>query len=573
MDRRSLHGGPPRGLQPRLESQDARSNLAIQPATNATSFKLKKNTVKIVGAASSASNAPPRAAAPASSVTSPPVLGLAKAKPREADGPNPTKPVIKTASPAPPKIELPKQSNQSESNLESMFARLSARDPLSPSSGAPKESSPAGPNKNLFSFEHTHETTDTTSPKSPKSNAVDLSATPVKSEEPNETVSSAMQDRKVEPPKNTDEEQTKVNQRWEGVSQEDVANEYLHKASEYIDALPADNHAVIHNVQTASKKLRSAYTPDVKLDKDEVEKLKAQYVSAVVDYVNKFVDKRQSPLTTMCVKQTLQNTNGSFLHLCSTLVNINHLSLQTADDLAALCKAILSILPKSTPTTSRDEMPKSGDPVDTLKAWPSQEKRENPAAYRTCLLKGVSGVRSINELQALVWGGRLESISMPETASSYALVRFLTPEGCDKYFKATENGIEIAGDKKAVVFVEKQPGPTSINDVIQNCIDNDMTRCVRVYEADDSWSDMVLMKLARGKGVGKRDVDRIKRGKTARGRPYIEFRFANIYHALNFSRQLGSDDDWEHCSIVYAPDPCETARGIHYKDEDEDGAV
>jgi hypothetical protein len=32
------------------------------------------------------------------------------------------------------------------------------------------------------------------------------------------------------------------------------------------------------------------------------------------------------------------------------------------------------------------------------------------------------------------------------------------------------------------------------------------------------------------------------------------------------------DPDWEHCTITYAPDPCETARGVHFKDEDEDAS-
>jgi hypothetical protein len=31
-----------------------------------------------------------------------------------------------------------------------------------------------------------------------------------------------------------------------------------------------------------------------------------------------------------------------------------------------------------------------------------------------------------------------------------------------------------------------------------------------------------------------------------------------------------ANDDWEHCTISYAPDPCEIARGVHYKDEDEE---
>jgi hypothetical protein len=107
---------------------------------------------------------------------------------------------------------------------------------------------------------------------------------------------------------------------------------------------------------------------------------------------------------------------------------------------------------------------------------------------------------------------------MPPLGTSSALVRFLEPEACDRYFKTTENGIEIQGDKKALVLVEKQPGPTSINDTIRGCTDGDVTRCVRAVDVDDDdWNDVSLMKIARGKGALKREVDTIKRGKTARG--------------------------------------------------------
>jgi hypothetical protein len=30
-----------------------------------------------------------------------------------------------------------------------------------------------------------------------------------------------------------------------------------------------------------------------------------------------------------------------------------------------------------------------------------------------------------------------------------------------------------------------------------------------------------------------------------------------------------ANDDWEHCTIQYASDPCEIARGVHYKDEED----
>jgi hypothetical protein len=107
---------------------------------------------------------------------------------------------------------------------------------------------------------------------------------------------------------------------------------------------------------------------------------------------------------------------------------------------------------------------------------------------------------------------------MPEAGSEHALVKFLTAEACQTYLDATENGIEIQGDtKKTFVFVDKKPGPNSINDVIENCIKNDASRCIRATGADDDWSDGALLKLARGKQQIKRDVDRVKQGKNAAG--------------------------------------------------------
>lgn len=107
---------------------------------------------------------------------------------------------------------------------------------------------------------------------------------------------------------------------------------------------------------------------------------------------------------------------------------------------------------------------------------------------------------------------------MPEPGSEHALVKFLTPEACQAYLDTTENGIVIQGDsKKTVIFVEKRLEPDSINDVIDNCIKGDVSRCVRAIDADDDWSDGALLQLARGKQRIKRDVDRIKQGKSARG--------------------------------------------------------
>lgn len=124
---------------------------------------------------------------------------------------------------------------------------------------------------------------------------------------------------------------------------------------------------------------------------------------------------------------------------------------------------------------------------------------------------------TINQLQSLVWGGKVETLSLPAPGSGLAKVRFMVSESCTKYSEATVNGIQAPGDNKAVIFVEKDPGPNSVNDVLRNSTEGDVTRCVRALQADDDWSDMMLMKLAVGTGKEGRVVDRIKQGKTARG--------------------------------------------------------
>jgi hypothetical protein len=99
MNRAPLHGAPAHGHPPPVRSppargtpldfgsQDARSNLAVQPAANAGSFKLKKTAVKIVGAAAPSISF---RGVPATTFTVPtvgaaPVPEPVKAKPKEAE--------------------------------------------------------------------------------------------------------------------------------------------------------------------------------------------------------------------------------------------------------------------------------------------------------------------------------------------------------------------------------------------------------------------------------------------------------------------------------------------------------
>jgi hypothetical protein len=156
--------------------------------------------------------------------------------------------------------------------------------------------------------------------------------------------------------------------------------------------------------------------------------------------------------------------------------------------------------------------------------------------HRVCTLRGVNGL-ALSEVTPLIWGGALESLIIPP-ASDTAVVRFLTPTACTTYLATTVNGIIIPADPskpsapKKLILVEPQLGPCSINDVIQSCIDAEQTRCVRALGADDDWSDAALMKLALGPDKAKRDVERIKKGRTAKGVRCFSF-LPTVYKRVN----------------------------------------
>ncbi|CAN9324084.1 unnamed protein product [Alternaria alternata] len=573
---RSRHMSPPSAAPSAWASGDARSNLAVQPAANLGSIKLKKNAVKMVGAAGPVPSTASRPAALTLPMASSPNAGLAKVELKVSDGPAYARPTV-----------APKSSSVEKSTVASSAATTKS-DAAAPQKEDPNPTSDAFEESAMDALYARLNSKTVLTPRNP------IGSTSVRPEQAKFSFGDRLAESKADNTKIVKAEAEKAEHKGiDGikvavVSQEELENTYMRKASDYIQAIPDVNGNTASLIKAMSRKLRGSYMPEVKTDVEKNEIIKARLAFAVANYINKVLKKRpEQPRTPESIKKTLKDANGDFLRLCAKLVEEGHLSLETLAEVSGIVAAIHNILPKPEPpatpivtaptkaaspvaSSTENTKPVSKDPTNGMKGWPTQEKRENPAAHRTCILKGVAGITSINQLQALVWGGKLESISLPESGSSNALVKFLTPEACEKYHKATANGIEIVGDiKKAVVFVEKAEGPNSINDVIRNCIDGDASRCVRAIGADED-SDAVLMKLARGKRVNKRDVDRIKSGKTARGHPYVEFRFSNIYHALNFKRELMDNDDWEHCSIGYAPDPCELADGVHYKDEDEE---
>ncbi|KAJ5020555.1 Isoprenylcysteine carboxyl methyltransferase family-domain-containing protein [Bipolaris maydis] len=549
---RSRWADPPPTASKGAMSQSAAPSIkpstpTVQPIANPGALKLKKSAVKILGAAS---HVPPPSTPSAASIPlpmTPPVSLSDKLEPLVAESFVSVPPMSNAKADSSQKEDS--KSDDTSALIDALFARLNSK---SPELSAPATSS------SMALGNHQQVTPVESLPISAK-------ATPINSSVPTEAASKQATTDILPKP-------VQAQTQPAGITQAELENEYMRRASAYVDALPDTKKGTPQLIKVVSHKMRVTYKPLTSMDVKEKDAIKARFAFAIANYLNKTLRKGPTECTVSSIKQKLEDVDGDFLRLCAILVEEKHMSLETLDDVTGLLKALLDILPKAELIIVPDMLgskPVLEDPVDSMKTWPTQEKRDSIAAPRTCILKGVSAVTSINQLQALVWGGRLESISLPEPGSSNALVKFLTADGCKKYHADTVNGVEVGGDKKsAVVFVELADGPNSTNDVIQGCIDNGMTRCVRAIGKVDC-TNTQLMELAKGESqVNKREVDCIKHGKNARGHDYIEFRFANIYHALSFRRELMDNEDWEHCNIGYAPDPCELATGVRYKDNE-----
>lgn len=154
-----------------------------------------------------------------------------------------------------------------------------------------------------------------------------------------------------------------------------LENEFLRKASAFIDALPDANGGTPQLIKVVSRKLRNTYAPAVDMDQKIVEPLKARFAFAIATYL-KVLGKGPKPPTAESIKQTLKDVDGDFLKFCSILVEEKYISLETLDDVAGLVKNILNILPKAEPSVQENE-PEVNQPVSNMKGWPSQTMRDN----------------------------------------------------------------------------------------------------------------------------------------------------------------------------------------------------
>jgi hypothetical protein len=213
--------------------------------------------------------------------------------------------------------------------------------------------------------------------------------------------SQQVQDKPTQPQSTPETQKALSSMSLNDMSQDKLEQEYLREAAEYISVLPLGVNNSAHAIKAVCVKLQNAYTPDMRtLSHNEVEKLQARYVFAVVNFVNKKAKLVTKPLTGDFVKKVLRDSNGNLLKLYTALVDDEYIALDNLEQITGLCKTILDVLPKAdkksatqakelsanasstslaasaSPAVAQSKIA-SGDLLDGIKAWPTQEKREH----------------------------------------------------------------------------------------------------------------------------------------------------------------------------------------------------
>lgn len=182
-----------------------------------------------------------------------------------------------------------------------------------------------------------------------------------------------------------------------GTTQVELENEFMRKASAYIDALPDSSNNTVQSIKVVSKKLHSTYAPVMDIDQKSVEAIKARFAFSIANYLNKVLGKGPKTHTPESIKQTLKDVDGDFLKFCCRLVEEKHISLETLDDVAGLVKAVLDILPKAEASSNagvQESKRESDSPVGNMEAWPSQAKRDNRKLAAFCFTYRVLTITS-----------------------------------------------------------------------------------------------------------------------------------------------------------------------------------
>ncbi|CAF9933049.1 hypothetical protein IMSHALPRED_009056 [Imshaugia aleurites] len=218
--------------------------------------------------------------------------------------------------------------------------------------------------------------------------------------------------------------------------------------------------------------------------------------------------------------------------------------------------------------TLTDPLPEDEDleHQTVFSAWPKQEERSRPAAKtRKVIIKDLPHGSTATFVASLVYGGPVEEIHIRSSAAGdlSAVIRFMDAEDCMRFYNETSNGLvykKDAKERELVLFVELSKDVDVVGGLLQNWIVSGVTRCVRAVGVETDWGMDGLRKIAERKN---RKVEKIVDGQNPGGARSVVFRFCKVEDAVQFRAALSRDEEWEHCNIHYAADPCAAATGVH----------
>ncbi|KAF6224921.1 hypothetical protein HO133_010115 [Letharia lupina] len=217
-------------------------------------------------------------------------------------------------------------------------------------------------------------------------------------------------------------------------------------------------------------------------------------------------------------------------------------------------------------------------------AWPELEERSKPgvcshssslpvvanpqaaAKVRKVIIKDLPRGSTATFVASLVYGGPIEEIHVRSSAAGdlSAAIRFMDAGDCMRFYEETSNGLVYQKDAKGrelVLFVELSPDVDVVGGLLQGWIVSGVTRCVRAVGVEAEWDMDGLVKIAERKN---RKVEKIVDGQNPGGARSVVFRFCKVEDAVQFRAALSRDEEWEHCNIHYAADPCAIAVGVHF---------
>ncbi|KAL3467426.1 hypothetical protein BJX64DRAFT_248638 [Aspergillus heterothallicus] len=213
---------------------------------------------------------------------------------------------------------------------------------------------------------------------------------------------------------------------------------------------------------------------------------------------------------------------------------------------------------ESAPVVEREQ--ENRENLTTFKTWGTPAVRDTPAAQiRRVVIKGLPTSWSTpDKVLSLIHGGIIESVFVGPSGNANVL--FCDPAACKAFYDKYPNGIDLDKERKFTVFVEMGKDVDVISSQLSFNLSVGATRIVRAVGVD---MEMTMNELLNVATSNYRKVEKIIDSYVPNYPRAVSFRFCSIDDAVRFRAALVRKEEWEHCNVQYATDPCEVAAGYH----------